>query len=298
MDKFLFTDGTNGVREAQSQEELQVLVDAAEDKSKIRIWLFSSNEWISFAAFKKQLPTLTKKDKPGLVITHQPGKNNLLNGHASHHTNAEDPGEKPVPGNSRGTGKRLLKKFLYITGAAAGVFLVFNFTKVKWEEAIPVSASAARPLNVPLMDMDSLITEIEEARGQILDRSTRTNLRLRNTWPDRILLRLAADKETSAGDSRFFNLNISIDNSTGFHLDNAVVRLSVWKNRKASSTDTLHFNNIRYNKISERQLAARYKGDSISVSFELIKAKAFNFCYLATTKNNSGNYNDRWFCRE
>lgn len=272
MDKFLFTDGMNGVREVQSQQELQILIESAEQPDKIRIWLFSSNEWISYATFRKQVPAFTKKDKFIATVT------------------------KTVPIQKNRNG--WLKKMLYITGAAVGVFLVVNFTKIKWEKAEPVNISASRPENVPAMDMDSLIGEIEDSRGQTIDKNTKNNLRLRNTWPDRIELKLHAERETNNPASRYFNVDISIDNSTGFNLDNVVVKLMLWKNNKVSTTDTLRFTNIRYDKLLIRQLDATYRGDSISVSFESIKAKAFNFCYSAATKNNSGNYNDRWFCRE
>ncbi len=266
--------------EVQSQEELETLIESAEQPDKIRIWLFSSNEWISFAAFRKQTPLVSRKEKPVAV-----------NGSSSIATS--DWVSKSQP---KRTGSHWFKKVLYFTGATAGVFLVFNFTKIKWEKAEPVNTAAARPANVPEMDIDSLIYEIEESRGQAIDRNTRTNLRLRNTWPERILLQLVADRETNGSGSRFFNVDVFIDNTTGFNLDNAIVKLSVWKNKKISLTDTLHFNGIRYDKLSKRELDYRYKGDSISVSFESIKAKSFNFCYAAATKNNSGNYNDRWFC--
>jgi len=282
MNKFLFTDGTNGVMEVQSKEELETLIESAEQPDKIRIWLFSSNEWISYAAFRKQMPPVSRKEKPVAI-----------NGNTSVASSEWQPNTQ-----SKRTGYRWFKKVLYFTGAIAGVFLVFNFTKIKWEKADPVNTTAARPVNVPDMDIDSLIYEIEDSRGQSLDRNTRTNLRLRNTWPERILLQLAADRETSGAGSRFFNVDVSIDNTTGFNLDNAIVKVSVWKNKKISLTDTLHFNGIRYDKLAKRELDYRYKGDSISVSFESIKAKSFNFCYVAATKNNSGNYNDRWFCKE
>ena len=266
--------------EVQSQEELETLIESAEQPDKVRIWLFSSNEWISYAAFRIQIPPVRRKEKPVAVNSNTSvASSELL--------------QKNHP---KRTGSRWLKKVLYFTGATAGVFLVFNFTKIKWEKAEPVNTAAARPANVPDMDIDSLIYEIEDSRGQSLDRNTRTNLRLRNTWPDRILLQIAADRETSGAGSRFYNLDVSIDNTTGFNLDNAVVKLSVWNNKKVSLTDTLHFSSIKYDKLSKRELDYRYKGDSISVSFEIIKAKSFNFCYAAAAKNNSGNYNDRWFC--
>jgi hypothetical protein len=283
MEKYLFTDGTNGVREVQSQEELQNLIESATRPDAIKIWIFSSNEWISYAAFRKQVPAIVKKEKPSVTSSNPSVTNDQLSSRA----------ERGIA-----TKKHWLKKSLYIIAAAAGVFLVFNFTKIKWEKADPVNITATRPLNVPQMDIDSLVDEIEYNRNQSLDKNTKNNLRLRNTWPDRIELRLHSERETSSATSRYFNIDVSIDNTTGFNLDNAVVKLLVWKDNKVSTTDTLRFSNIRYDKLLTRQLNDTYRGDSISVSFESIKAKAFNFCYSATTKNNSGNYNDRWFCRE
>lgn len=273
MDKFLFTDGTNEVREVQSQQELQKLIESAEQPDKIRIWLFSSNEWISYSVFQKHFSAVDKKDRTVLVTV-----------------NKSSPKVKNK--NSR------LKKIFYIASAAIGVFLVVNFTKIKWIKADPVDISAARPGNVPELNIDSLIGEIEVSRGQALDRNTKNNLRLRNTWPDRIELKLHSEKEISSAGSRFFNVGISIDNSTGLILDNAAIKLSVWKNNKVSMADTFQFTTIRYDKLLTRQLDNVYRGDSISVSFESIKAKAFNFCYSSIIKSNSGNYNDRWFCRE
>ncbi len=274
MSKYLFTDGINGVKELQSQEELQTQIASASYPDKIRIWIFSSNEWISYTAFQKKYPFVIKKEiAPASLSTLEMTTRS-------------------------GKGRHWLKKFLIVSAAAAGVFLIFNFTKVKWTKAAPVNITAARPGNVPVMDIDSLIMTIEEDRGTLLDKSTRTNLRLRNTWPDRIELRLQAERETGSAGSRYFNAAVSIDNTTGFNLDEAIIKLRVWKNGKLNDTDTLRFNNILYDKLSSRQLSGIYRGDSIAVSFESVRAKSFNFCYTASVKNNSGNYNDRWFCRE
>ncbi len=283
MDKFLFTDGINEVKEVQSSDELEILIKSATESEKIRIWLFSTNEWISITAYRKYVPAIIRKEKPALNNSAVTVRNNQQPVHQK---------IKPLAGT------HWFKKILYVSGAAAGVFLIFNFTKVKWEKAEAVTITATRPANVPIMDIDSLIWEIEEERDQSLDRNTKNNLRLRNTWPERILLQLKANKETSSAGSRFSSIDIFIDNTTGFNLDNAVVRLSVWKNEKISLMDTVRFSNIRFDKLAKRQSEYRYQGDSISVAFESIKAKAFNFCYSAATKNNSGNYNDRWFCRE
>src|ERR1700752_3754064 len=190
MNKWLFTDGTNGVKELQSQEELRTEIGAAPNPDKIRIWTFSSNEWISYSAFQKKYPFIVKKEMAVASVS-----------------------TAAIPVRTS-RGKLWLKKFLFVSGAAAGVFLIFNFTKMKWTKAAPVNITAARPSNVPLMDIDSLITTIEFDRGILIDRSTRTNLRLRNTWPDRVELKLNAERETSNGGSRYFNIDVSIDNTT------------------------------------------------------------------------------------
>lgn len=275
MKKMLFTDGWNSVTEVQSPEELEELIEQAADTRRVRIWLFSTNEWISYEAYRKMFPQPVRKQKSGmqpLAVTAVP--------------------PATAPKKSR------FRKLVYFTGAVAGVLLVLNFTRIKWSPAGTLRTNAARPANMPVMDIDSLIDEIEYSRGLPVDRNTRTNLRLRNTWPDRILLQATAGRETNGNGSRFSGVELRIDNTTGFPLDQAVVRLSVWKNKKVTGSDTLQFGNIRFDKLAIRQLDKLYRGDSISVAFESIRAKAFNFCYNAATKNNSGNYNDRWFCRE
>ena len=71
MDKYLFTDGTSGVREVQSQEELKTLIASATQPGKIRIWIFNTNEWINYAGFSNGM-LLTLKEKNNPII-----KNNL-----------------------------------------------------------------------------------------------------------------------------------------------------------------------------------------------------------------------------
>jgi len=275
MDKYLFTDGITGIKEVHSREELEALAGASSQPEKIRIWEFSSHEWINYAVFSKN-------------STNYPGKDLVL-------AKATD-GESTRQNNP---GKKWLKKFLYLSVVIATAFLVFNFTKIKWENAGTQYIYATRPANMPVMDLDSLIWVIEEQRGQKLDRSTRTNLRLRNSWPDRVLLQLTATKEISKNDgARFSGVQVSIDNTTGFNLDNAIVKLAVWKDNKINTTDTFRFNNIGYAKLASRELVKTYRGDSIAVSFQSIRARSFNFCYSSATKNEYGDHYDKWFCKE
>lgn len=274
MDHYLFTDGTPEVKEAHSKEELLSMVNSSVSPGRIRVWKFNTNEWLDYAAFLKQDPGFGKS---GTVKPHN-GSEALV-----------------ISPKKKGA---WFKRSLLMPGIAAGALLVFNFSSTGWEKTGTQKTLATRPANVPVMDMDSLITEIEWQRGKTLDKGTRYNLRLRNNWPEHILLQLNAEKETKGGSSRFFNIVVSIDNTTGFNLDNAVVKLMLWKKGKPDVSDTLQFNGIRYDKVLVRQLAGSFRGDSISLSFGSVRAKAFNFCYSTGTKNNSGNPNDRWFCRE
>lgn len=272
MDKYLFNDGTNGVKEAHSKEELLALINSTTEPARTRIWIFSSNEWISLPAFLAKEPAFAGKDTA--VITTGASEELL---------------------RSKGR-KNWLKTPLLILAAAAGALLIFNFTSAKWEKAETLKTMAARPANTPLLDLDSLVAEVELLRGRSLDKSTRANFRLRNNWPEHILLQLQAEKETKGSQQRFYNVSVSIDNAAGLVLDKAAVKLETWRNGKASIADTLQFSNIRYDKVLQRQLNRSFRCDSISISFLSIQAKAFNFCYSSAAKNNSGNMNDRWFC--
>ena len=265
MQRYLFTDGENAVQEVESDQALHSLINLTADTAAIRIWVFNTREWISYAAFIKQRPDFIKKEII-LTVPEKKYENTL----------------QPV--KSRG---RLKKAILFVV-AAAGIFLVYNFTRIHWVKASPLNISAARPANVPPMDVDSLINDIEYNRGQTLDRSTRNNLRLRNTWPDLVELKLQASRETSSAGTRFSNLIMTIDNSTGNILDNALVKLQLWKNNEVAASDTFRFANIKYDAQLARQLSQEYKGDSISVSFESLQSKGFNFCYSASMKTAQG----------
>lgn len=272
MDKYLFNDGTNGVKEAHSKDELLALINSTTAPARTRIWIFSSNEWISLPVFLAQEPGFAARD-PALVTT--------------------GAGEDLATSKGR---RNWLKTPLMLLAAAAGALLIFNFTSAKWEKAEPLKTMAARPANMPLLDLDSLVAEVELLRGKALDKSTRANFRLRNNWPEHILLQLQAEKETKGNQHRFYTISVSIDNAAGLVLDKAAVKLETWKHGKASIADTLQFSNIRYDKVLQRQLNRTFRCDSISVSFLSIQAKAFNFCYSSTAKSNSGNTNDKWFC--
>src|SRR5687768_10440206 len=139
MVKYLFTDGTNGVREVQSQQELELLINSAADPEKIMIWVFNSNEWLSYAAYQKTEIRGHKNISPVATVD----------------TTSLSRRSKSNP---------WLKKFLALGLAGAVLFLIYNFTKVRWEKTSPLNLIAGRPANVPLMDIDSVIMNLEETR--------------------------------------------------------------------------------------------------------------------------------------
>ena len=279
MEKYLFTDGTNVVREVQSKEELDTFIQAAADTGKIRIWLFNTSEWINYAEFSKlTMPAIPASKKPPTKIE-----------------------RKVIPfinGNKKQRHLTGLVKIFVILITAASVFLIYNFSRERWHTASSLSIKAARPANTPVMNIDSLISTIEAARSQKLDKVTQTNLRIRNSWPDRIELKLNTDRDTGQAGNKFYNIELSIDNSTGYMIDEAVVEVADWRNGNINMTDTFHFSNIGYAAVSKRVLPNEYRSDSLSVSFIALRSRAFNFCYSSDKESNYGNLNDRWFCRD
>jgi len=280
MEKYLFTNGTNAVREVQSGEELQPLIQSSGDPGKIRIWIFSTSEWMTYAEFSKRTVARVIPIKKTVSPIQEVKKA------------AGSSVRKPSGNFTR------MSKLLVALVVGVAIFLVYNFTRVKWKIAAPLESMAPRPANVPLLDIDSLIQFIENTRGQKLDRVTSTNLRIRNSWPDRIQLQLKSERETSQAGSRFSGINITIDNSTGYNIDNALVELTTWMNGQPGKTDTLAFNNVSYATPATQNVVGEFRGDSLSVSFQSLRSKAFNFCYAAGKESNYGNLNDRWFCRE
>lgn len=273
----MFIDGTNEIREVESKEELAALIQSTADPRKARIWLFSTSEWLSITEFNKRTQktiSLPKKITPVVEpkAEQEPSRSILRRG--------------------------WWKKPLIGVAVAVAIFLVYNFTRVTWKKAGAMTISAARPSNTPVIDPDSLIETVETLRGISLDKTTRTNLRIRNTWPDLIQLQLNAEHDVSRDGSRYYNLELTIDNSTGYHIDNAVVELVAWKNSTAASRDTFRFANIGYASPAKRKIETLYRGDSLSLSFSSIRSRVFNFCYSSDKKSNYGNYNDRWFCKE
>lgn len=276
MEKYLFTDGTNVIREVESEKELQALIESTADTDKIRIWMFNTSEWISLNAYRKSRHYIPVHEK--VVTPEVPAIS----------------GKKIAKAKSFG----LIKKIALVCIAAIVILLVYNFTRVKWSVASAITIVPERPENSPLINVDSLIQNLELSRGQKLDKVTRTNLRIRNTWFDRVILKLNANRDTSnTGSTKYHDLRMTIDNSTGYQIDEAVVEYELWADGNLAYSDTLKFKSIGYATPSVRDVKGEYKGDSLSVKFLSIRARSFNFCYSAEKQSNYGNTNDRWFCK-
>lgn len=279
MEKYLFTDGTNGIREIRSASELHELIRTAADPSAIRIWVYQTSSWLSLSEFQQHIPAaIAPVQEPVLKKeTVKPASRSVF--------------------PDKGTARRA-RRVLYVAVLAVVVVMVYNFTRLKWYTASALQITAERPANVPVMNIDSLFQAMESDRGQKLDKVTKTNLRIRNTWPDRILLQLQADRDSSREGLKFYNMAVTVDNTTGYNIDKAIVEITTWKDELAIRTDTLTFNGISYVSPVTKQLAETFQGDSLSLAFSMIKAKSFNFCYAANKKSNYGSDSDKWFCRD
>jgi hypothetical protein len=283
MEKYLFTDGTNVIREVQSKEELTTLIQSSGDRNKVRIWVFNTSEWVTYAEFNRQAKPVTTLPKKVITVAAPIAK----------------PAMEELPPMARADRQyRWLKKAFFAILAGVTVFLVYNFTRIRWSPVGAANINSLRPANVPVMDMDSLIQTIEAVRGQKLDKVTRTNLRIRNTWPDRLSLTVTSARDSSAAGIRYHDPEIVFDNSTGYQVGQAIVRFTVWKENQPTAMDTIFFKDIGYALPSKRTLKGVFKGDSISVVFSSITAPSFNFCYTENKESNYGNLNDRWFCKE
>lgn len=277
MEKYLFNDGTNVIREVLSKEELEKQIQSAADPGTVKIWVFSTSEWISPSEWRKRyaLAVIPGRRKKALA----------------------DPGEQPVRPAAR-PAFNWIKPLLAVVIIAGAAIIIYNLTRVKWVAASPVTVSAERPANVPSLNIDSIIQTIEAARGKKLDKITATNLRIRNTWPDRLLLTLKASRDSSSQTNRFYNPELTLDNATGYLVDEATVKIQCWSRGEIVREEEVTFQKIGYSSPARESPAMEFRGDSLSVRYSAVKAKSFNFCYDEDKKSTSGNYNDRWFCRE
>lgn len=281
--KFLFNDGSGSITEVYSNEELNILINNTLHKERIRIWRYSTSQWISYEEFlKSQNRSEFQKSIPGSG-------------------NKEEVTEEPAPKKITNL-LGIIKMAVVVIGIIGGIFILVHvfFTK-DWMDPAPVTAFAERPANSPKVNTDSLINVIEITELRILDKLTKTNLRLRNNWPDKIVLSLQYDRSQNTRDAtlfKFINTGINIENLTGYELEEAVIELKVWKFHETIKTDTFHFKAIGFIAPSIRYTGQEYQGDSLSVNFYTIRSLGLNFCYSYERPVISGNPNDKWFCKD
>lgn len=280
MEKYLFNDGTNPVREVQSKEELEALAEAL-DPQKALVWIFHSSEWITYAQFRSRFQQTTSGKK-----IQDSGSSKRL----------AEPGGEPHP-RTRASRPSTWKWWLGALSVIVLTLLVYNFTRVQWKALPTLQLRPERPENAPPLDADSLQAELEARRGTKLDVVTRTNLRIRNGWPDRILLQLDVLRDSSSAGIRYQPQTAVLDNATGYLIDEAVAEWNVWRDGRSVHSEKIDFSKINYTAPGKKELSGTYVGDSISVHFLSLKAKSFNFCYSYDKQSNYGNLSDRWFCR-
>ncbi len=273
MEKYLFINGSNGIKELHSAEELESQIRSVSDPSSIRIWPFGGKEWLTLVQYRRLAA-------PAKIVSAAPS------------AQAVAARSKP-PASFRWISRLAIMAVLII----AAIF-IYNFTRISWSPAPPLTVNAARPENTPPLNVDSLITAVEYSRGVKLDRVTRTNLRIRNTWPDRILLSFRSNRDTIPEATRFTNRSVTLDNATGYFITNAAIRVDTWEKGNLVHTDTLTLKGIDYTEPVTRELPGMTQGDSVSVAFVSIQSPVFNFCYSADKQSNYGNLNDRWFCKD
>lgn len=275
MTKYLFNDGTNQIQEVHSREDLDKLAAPA-DPQRASVWVFPSDEWMSLARFRALYPAV------------QQGQTTV----ARQDQRPEAP-VMPPPRKGLAMGWKLLMGAVI----TAGILLIYNFTQHNWERIPDLTVRPERPENSPPINIDSLVATIEAARSTRLDKVTRTNLRIRNSWPEQILLSLKTERESSSSGIRYHSLQFTLDNATGYQLDEVEAEMSIWRNGMVDRKETVTFEKVNYTEPGKRTIDGQFVGDSISVRVLQAKAKSFNFCYSHDKQSNYGNLNDRWFCR-
>src|SRR5690606_12899734 len=173
------------------------------------------------------------------------------------------PQEPPVLSRPKPKSLHLAWKLVMTVLFVSIGLLIYNYTRNQWIADTDISIQAPRPENNPPVDIDSLINSIEVARQTKLDKTTRTNLRIRNHWPDHILLKLQAARETNHKGTRYSNIELTLDNATGYLPDEATAEITVWKNGDVEKTATVEFSKINYTKPAKKMLEPSYVGDSI-----------------------------------
>lgn len=298
--KFLFNDGSGKIRELSSKEELDYYISISPDKNKCRIWLYRSSHWIGYEEYLHRAAT-NRSQWNGQHETVKPVP--VVEKIA--------PIAPPPPPVSREKKPRpstitkplqLLLNICIVLVVAGGVYAALFYSTKEWTDPRSFDTVAVRPANTPPLNVDSLIYTIEVKEKRTLDKLTKMNLRLRNNWPEKIVLTLQGQQQVHLKkDSihRFDNLQCIVKNFTGYTIDHAVVTLTVWRDGSTKTQDTFRLEQIDHRGDPYTlNIHNTYKGDSLTIQFRTIRSFGLNFCYSYEEPTISGNPNDKWFCKD
>jgi len=317
--KFLYNDGSGKIREVSSKEELDYYLSISPDKNRVRIWLFHSSSWITYQEYVKagignrqsaignETSNVKREMEKRPVIITTPI---VETPHQAKAETAEPPfifGPAPTAKEKTTRPQTVTKPLQIILNicivlvVAGGVYAALFYNKKEWTEPGSFETTALRPANVPDLNLDSLIQMVEVKELRTLDKLTKMNLRLRNNWPEKVVLTLQGERQKHLKkDSvlRFNNLQMIVKNFSGYELDAAVVAVNVWDNGEVSKVDTFRLTNIGSRDPYTQNIPNTYKGDSLTVHFYSIRSFGLNFCYSYDEPTISGNPNDKWFCKD
>lgn len=277
MAKYLFNDGTNPIQEVHSKEDLDKLAAQA-DPRRATVWVFPSDEWISLARFRE--------------LYTRP-----LNGHQHPVAHRQEPARIADRPAKKKQGSAVPWKMIFAVVFLGLIFTLYLVNRPSAQRLHDETVRAERPENTPPINVDSLIKTIEASRGKALDKTTQTNLRIRNTWPEQILVSVKAEREKTFSSKKFKSIEFTLDNATGYLIDELEAELSIWKDGFVDKRVSVRFEKTDYTQPKRISIPNEYVGDSMSVRVLGIKAKSFNFCYSHDKQSNYGNLADRWFCR-
>jgi hypothetical protein len=299
--KFLFNDGSGKIREMSSKEELDYHVSISPDRDKIKIWLYHSSSWISYQEFLKKAPS-NWQTLNGKAETVKPVQVDILVTETPKSFTSPVVKEKKQRPPTVTKPLQIVLNICIVLVVAGGVYAALFYNTKEWTESRIYEAKAVRPANAALVNVDSLIHTIEVKEMRTLDKLTKMNLRLRNNWPEKIVLSLQGQQQKHLKkDStlRFNELQCIVKNFTGYEIDEAVVSINVWKDGAMKTQDTFRLQHIGYRGEPYTQtISNTYKGDSLTIHFQSIRSFGLNFCYSYEKPTISGNPNDKWFCKD
>jgi hypothetical protein len=293
--KFLYNDGSGTIREVGSKAELDYYLSISPDKSRVRIWLFHNSSWITWQEYSK-MDLVEVKQRETIVAKPINEVKEVVA--------PAPPIDKPKPARSKRTVTKPLQILLNICivlVVAGGVYAALFYNTKEWSDEKAFEVTATRPENAPALSIDSIIHSLEVKEKKTLGTLTKMNLRLRNNWPEKIVLVLKGQRQQQLKkDSihRFTKLEWIVKNSTGYEIDEAEAVVTVWKNGSAQTQDSYRITGIGLREPANLPIPNTYKGDSLTIHFKSLRSFGLNFCYTYDQPTISGNPNDKWFCKD